>query len=97
MHAVINLLDERGLDFWLTCSALGYCLLPVLALAAVNILFSLKGVVGLILSIVTIVWCTVTSTRLFDARMHLKQNGQYWLVAYPAALLYGCFVLITIF
>ena len=63
MHAVINLLDERGLDFWLTCSALGYCLLPVLALAAINIVISLKGVLGLILSLGAIAWCTITSTR----------------------------------
>ena len=63
MHAVINLLDERGLDFWLTCSALGYCLLPVLALATINIVISLKGVLGLVLSLGAIGWCTITSTR----------------------------------
>lgn len=96
MHTVINLLDERGLDIWLTCSALGYCLLPVLVLAAINVVFSLKGVLGLLLSLIAIAWCTITSTRLFDARLHLKQSGQYWLVAYPAALLYGCFVMITV-
>ena len=54
-----------GLDFWLTCSALGYCLLPVLVLAAINIIFSLKGAIGLALSLTTIMWCTITSTRYF--------------------------------
>lgn len=39
-----------GLDFWQTCSVLGYCLLPVIFLAALGILVSMKGFFGLILA-----------------------------------------------
>jgi hypothetical protein len=63
MYAVVNLVSHRGLDIWLTCSALGYCLIPVVVLAAINIVFNLRGVLGFILASATIVWSTHSSTR----------------------------------
>ncbi len=33
-----------GIDVWLTASVLGYCLLPVIGLAVVNIVFNLRCV-----------------------------------------------------
>jgi len=95
MCGVLNLLHPTGLDLWRTCSVLGYCLLPVIGLAGISILLSLKGPIGLSLALIAIIWSTVTSTRLFDAKLHLTE--QFWLVAYPVALLYSCFVLITVF
>ena len=38
---------------------------------------------------------TCTSTRLFEAKLHMRP--QLYLIAYPLALIYSCFVLITIF
>lgn len=85
-----------GLDFWQTCSVLGYCLLPVIFLATLGIVFSIKSsVLGLLLSLIAIAWSTLAATRLIDAKLHLTE--QYWLVAYPVMLLYACFVLISIF
>jgi hypothetical protein len=63
MHSIINLMHPAGLDFWRTCSVLGYCLIPVIGLAAVSILISLKGWLGLILAILSIVWSTSAATR----------------------------------
>ena len=60
---IINLLHPVGLDFWTTCSALGYCLIPVIALAAVSILVNLQGVLGFVLSVVSIAWATLAATR----------------------------------
>ena len=95
MYAVINLLHAQGLDFWRTCSVLGYSLIPVIGLAALSILIDLRGTLGFILSFIVIFWSTLSSTRIFHAKLHLTE--QYWLVAYPSMLLYSCFVLITIF
>ena len=95
MYAVINLLHSQGLDFWRTCSVLGYSLIPVIGLAALSILIDLRGTLGFILSFIVIFWSTLSSTRIFHAKLHLTE--QYWLVAYPNMLLYSCFVLITIF
>lgn len=95
MHTLINLLHHTPIDFWITASVLGYCILPVVGLAAFHIFFSLQTFFGLILSATCIAWATYGATRLFHAKLHL--NDQYWLVAYPCMLLYSCFVLITIF
>lgn len=95
LQGIISLMHPVGLDFWQACSVLGYCLLPVIFLAALGILISMKGLFGLVLATTAIAWSTLAATRLIDAKLHLTE--QYWLVAYPVMLLYSCFVLITIF
>jgi hypothetical protein len=52
-----------GLDFWRTCSVLGYCLLPVLFLAVFAIVLNMRGIVGLVLSVLSIAWATMSATR----------------------------------
>jgi hypothetical protein len=95
MNLVLNLMTPVGLDMWRTCSVLGYCLLPVVALGLLAIGLDLRGHWGLLLSAGTVGWSTFSSCRLFDAKLGL--TDQYYLVAYPVGLLYSCFVLITIF
>jgi protein YIPF5/7 len=95
MNVLINLIHPIGLDFWRTCSAFGYCLLPILALATVAIVMNMRSFMGFVLSCMCVGWCTFSSTKLLNAKMNLTE--QYWLVAYPTSLLYSCFVLITIF
>lgn len=95
MNGIINLMHPTGLDFWRTCSVLGYCLIPVIALAAVSILFSLANLFGLILAAAAIGWATQAATRMFEAKLGMTE--QFYLVAYPTMLLYSCFVLITVF
>lgn len=63
LQAVVSLMHPAGLDFWRTCSVLGYCLLPVIFLAALGVILPLKGIIGLFLSILAIGWSTVAATR----------------------------------
>lgn len=63
LQCILNLIHPTGLDFWRTCSVLGYCLLPVIGLAALGIILPLKGLLGLILSAFVIVWSTFAATR----------------------------------
>lgn len=95
LQGIISLMHPIGLDFWRTCSVLGYCLLPVILLAFLSIGVRLNGFVGLILAALSIGWSTFSATRFLDAKLNLTE--QYWLLAYPVMLLYCCFVLITIF
>mmetsp|Transcript_4962 Transcript_4962/g.7582 ORF Transcript_4962/g.7582 Transcript_4962/m.7582 type:complete len:249 (-) Transcript_4962:84-830(-) len=96
LYTVINLLDSKGgLDIWRTSSVLGYCMLPIIGLAALSIVLDLRGVIGFIVSVLVVIWSTAASTRIFDSKLQLTE--QYWLVAYPIMLLYSCFVLITVF
>lgn len=96
-HAVLGLLHHQAVSYWLTCSVLGYCLLPVIALAVVSILLSLKGLLGLLLSASAIGWSSYSAVRMLDAKLRLAAHDQFYLVVYPLVLLYSCFTLITIF
>jgi hypothetical protein len=89
--------DSDEISMWETCSILGYSLIPVVILAAISIVISLKGWFGTFLSVGAILWSTYSATRLFDVKMLLRQNHQFWLVAYPVVLFYACFTLITVF
>ena len=95
IYMILNLMHSNGIGFSLTCSVLGYCLLPVIGLAALNIVLRLNGMFGLLLSLIFVGWSTYAAARLLDAKLQL--SDQYWLVVYPISLLYSCFVLITIF
>jgi hypothetical protein len=99
MSLIINLMvpSQAGVSVWTVISVLGYSLLPVNALAGINAVLKLRrlGLLGVILASCTILWCTVSSTRLFEKGCGLRD--QRYLVAYPIALLYSAFVMITIF
>lgn len=100
MALMLNLMcppDQKAIPVWSVVSILGYSLLPVNLLAALNIFVRVKNwsTAGMILGLLTILWCTVASTRLFERGYGMRD--QRYLVAYPTALIYSCFVLITIF
>jgi len=95
---VLNLMSPGGaISVWTVTSILGYALLPVNALAGINILYRLHRLraFGMVLSAVVIIWCSVASTRLFEIGCGFRD--QRYLVAYPIALIYSAFVIITIF
>ena len=96
LHMLISLLHAEGqqLRFSLTASVLGYSLLPVILLAALSILISMRGVLGIILSVGAIAWSCHSAMRMFDAKLQLAEV--YWLVCYPVVLLYSCFTLISV-
>jgi len=78
-------------------SILGYGLLPVNLLAAVNILIRVRnmGAFGYVLALAVVGWCTVSCMRLFEGGCGLRD--QRYLVGYPSALFYAAFVMLTIF
>ncbi len=95
---IINLMSPTdSISVWTVVSILGYSLLPVNILAGINIFYRIRlmGDLGVVLSTIAIVWCTVSSTRLFERGCGLRD--QRFLIGYPNALLYFAFVLLTIF
>lgn len=46
LYVVLNLLSAHEIDMWRVCSILGYCLLPVIGLAFLGIVISLKSTMG---------------------------------------------------
>lgn len=98
MTLLLNLLNPNGaVSFWTVVSILGYALLPVNLLAGINAIVRVRvlGKWGMLASILTILWCTTSSARLFERGCNMRE--QRFLVAYPTALLYSAFVMITIF
>lgn len=87
--------SEWGIGLMPVFSIQGYCLLPVTLLSALAVLVSLQGVLGGLLGLLAIAWCTVTSTRFFDKALNMSHHR--YLIAYPVLLQYACFALITIF
>ena len=106
VYAITNLMCSTSeIDVWFVCSVLGYGLVPVIVLSGATLGINatsivtgihMKGTFGFILSAAAIAWATFSATRLFDAKMRLNENMQFWLVAYPVALVYWCFSLITV-
>lgn len=98
MYLLMNLLSpERSIDIYRVCSVLGYCLLPIIALAAVNIVISVKdlGFGGFALATLSILWSTHTASRFFEKALYMSE--QKYLIVYPTGLVYSCFILITVF
>lgn len=95
MYIILNLMSEEGLSFDKTMSILGYALPPIVLLSIFSILFHLKGAAGQTFSVVTILWCTTIATRHIEQALNMRD--QRYLIAYPIALLYACFALLTVF
>ena len=90
-HQDIN----AGLDLYRTVSIYGYCLLPVVILAALHVIIDLNSIFGFLLSIIIIAWCTVSATRFVEIALQMRE--QRWLIVYPTALFYCTFAMISIF
>jgi len=96
MYILQSLMSSTGnITLVSVASVLGYCILPVVGLAGLGIFTSLKNTIGLILSVVAVLWATASASRLFCAMS--GEEKQRLLIAYPCLLLYGVFTLIVIF
>ncbi|XP_052792331.1 protein YIPF5-like [Mya arenaria] len=95
MYALLNLMSMTGVSSGCIISVLGYCLLPMVILSFSSIVFSLQGLLGIILTSVTVMWCSVSASKLFVSALEMHQ--QQLLVAYPCCLVYAVFALLTVF
>ncbi|CAK9832910.1 Protein YIPF5 [Anthophora retusa] len=96
MYILLSLMsNSSNITLSSVASVLGYCLLPIVALAGFSIFTTLRGPVGLGLAIFAVAWSTVSASRLFTTIS--GEENQRLLIAYPCALLYGVFTLIVIF
>ncbi|KAJ7326655.1 hypothetical protein JRQ81_016414 [Phrynocephalus forsythii] len=95
IHALLNLMSIASVTYGCVASVLGYCLLPMVILSTYAIFFSLQGSLGTVLALIIIGWCSLSASKIFTSA--LAMEGQQFLVAYPCALLYGLFALMTVF
>jgi len=95
LWAVFNLMSHKGIDIYRTASIIGYSLLPIVGLAAISIPIELRGFVGALCMPAAVLWCSTAASLFFVAA--LDAADRRWLLAYPIALFYTCFALITVF
>ncbi|CAL1536858.1 unnamed protein product [Lymnaea stagnalis] len=84
MYCLLNLMSLNGVSVGIIISVLGYCLLPMVFLSFSAVMLSLKGAIGLALVSVTVLWCSISASKLFVSALHM--DSQQPLVAYPCAL-----------
>lgn len=97
MYGLLSMMTspDKSCSGLFVTSVLGYCLLPMVILSFSSFLFKLNGLTGLIVALIFIIWCSLSASKLFATS--LAMIGQQILVAYPCALFYGVFALLTIF
>ncbi|XP_078534370.1 protein YIPF7 [Lissotriton helveticus] len=95
IHTLLNLMSLTNVSIGCVASVLGYCLLPMVVLSSCAVFFSLQGLLGTLLAMVIIGWCSLSASKMFIST--LAMEGQQLLIAYPCALLYGLFALLTVF
>ena len=71
---IINLLTHKGVyvELYSTMSTLGYALLPFTFLALASLFFDLVNPIGIVFSVLIILWSTVTATRCFEHSLDMQ-------------------------
>jgi hypothetical protein len=95
LHLIFGLMAPHSVSFSRSASILGYCMLPLVFTSAIGVGISMDSITGYFLATLSVVWCTYSASAIFVAV--LQMTDMRFLVAYPLALLYSIFALMTIF
>ncbi|XP_053290090.1 protein YIPF7 [Pleuronectes platessa] len=95
VYILLSLMSTVAVSHGCVASVLGYCLLPIVALSAFAVFYSLQGMLGTVLALLVICWSSFSASKIFISTLGME--GQQMLVAYPCALLYGLFILLAVF
>lgn len=83
------------LTYFRSASVLGYCLLPLTATSLLGIGMPMDTPLGIVMTSAAIMWCTYSASGIFCAVGRMR--GMRGLVAYPLALFYVGFGIMSIF
>lgn len=83
------------LTYFRSASVLGYCLLPLTATSLLGIVMPMDTPLGIVMTSAAIMWCTYSASGIFCAVGRMR--GMRGLVAYPLALFYVGFGIMSIF
>uniref|UniRef100_A0A8C7H6F0 Protein YIPF n=1 Tax=Oncorhynchus kisutch TaxID=8019 RepID=A0A8C7H6F0_ONCKI len=95
IYTLLTLMGSLTVSYGCVASVLGYRLLPTVPLSAFAVVFPRQGILRTTLALLVIGWCSLSASKIFIST--LAMEGQQLLVAYPCALLYGVFALLTVF
>ena len=93
---LLNLMSKNdGILLYNTISVLGYCLIPIVLLSFIAVFMDMKNILGGVIAALAIIISSLNASRFFE--IGLEMHSQRWLIFYPVALFYTCFVLVTIY
>lgn len=96
IYFVVHLVAPRNISFMCTVSVLGYSLLPMVLLSGLSILINLRATIGgNVFSLAAILWCAVGASNLLVTAIDMTNSRL--VIAYPCALFYTVFALLTVF
>ena len=96
LFLLLNLMSKNnGILLYNTISVLGYCLIPIVLLSFIAVFMDMKNFFGGVVAFLAIVLSSLNASRFFE--IGLDMYSQRWLIFYPVALFYTCFVLVTIY
>jgi len=93
---LLNLMSKNdGILLYNTISVLGYCLIPIVLLSFIAVFLDMKNILGGICAALAIILASLNASRFFE--IGLDMHSQRWIIFYPVALFYTCFVLVTVY
>ncbi|BFZ55584.1 hypothetical protein PYCC9005_002625 [Savitreella phatthalungensis] len=95
LHTILSLMSTTSTNFSRTASVLGYCLLPIVAASCIGAVISMDGMLGYTTTGLAVFWSTFSASAIFVAV--LQMTDMRLLIAYPIALFYSIFALLTLF
>lgn len=96
MYGLLSLMvPSNEITFTSVTSILGYNLLPVVLLSFVSVFYNLYTLLGMVLSVFAVLWCTFNATKMFAGIGSC--SGNRLLIAYPCVLCYGVFTICVLF
>lgn len=95
LWTILSMMAPSSTSFSRTASVLGYCLLPLVAVSAFGMAVNMDSVIGYAATIAAIFWSTYSASAIFVSV--LQMTDMRFLVAYPVALFYSIFAILSMF
>lgn len=95
LWTILSLMAPASTSFARTASVLGYCLLPLVGVSAFGMAMDMDGLVGYAMTSAAVSWSTFSASAIFVSV--LQMTNMRVLVAYPVALFYSIFAILTLF
>lgn len=95
LWTILSLMAPASTGFLRTASVLGYCLLPLVGVSALGMVMNMDGMIGYGVTVTAIAWSTYSASAIFVSVLQMTDTRM--LVAYPVALFYSIFAILSLF
>lgn len=95
LWTILSLMAPASASFSRIASVLGYCLLPLVVVSTLGTAMNMDGVLGYGFTATAVLWSTYSASAIFVSV--LQMTDMRVLVAYPVALFYSIFAILSLF